>query len=154
MEVGAKPVPAEQVWADSASGRDVPPVRAGVRPESLAGARKLDRPVVERIKAATDSLREDSRPAGAKMLTGMHGVLRIRVAGEYRVLYTIDDDRLVVLVVDAGHRRRIYRQRLGRRVRTDTWPRSRGDATRWPDGCEIYQRRLFRSGCHNHAFHP
>ncbi|HEX2743738.1 MAG TPA: type II toxin-antitoxin system RelE/ParE family toxin [Streptosporangiaceae bacterium] len=81
-------------------------------------------------------------------------LLRIRVAGEYRVLYTIDDDRLVVLVVDAGHRRRIYRQRLGRRVRTDTWPRSRGDATRWPDGCEIYQRRLFRSGCHNHAFHP
>jgi hypothetical protein len=56
MEVGAKPVPAEQVWADSASGREVPPVRAGVRPESLAGARKLDRAVVERIKAATDSL--------------------------------------------------------------------------------------------------
>jgi hypothetical protein len=30
------------------------------------------------------------------MLTGMHGVLRIRVAGDYRVLYTVDDDRLVV----------------------------------------------------------
>jgi mRNA-degrading endonuclease RelE of RelBE toxin-antitoxin system len=38
------------------------------------------------------------------MLTGMHGVLRIRVASDYRVLYTIDDDRLLVLVVDAGHR--------------------------------------------------
>jgi mRNA interferase RelE/StbE len=49
----------------------------------------------------TESLRENPRPAGAKMLTGMHGVLRIRVAGDYRVLYTIDDDRLVVLVVDA-----------------------------------------------------
>jgi hypothetical protein len=36
------------------------------------------------------------------MLTGMHGVLRIRVAGDYRVLYTVDDDRLVVLVVDAA----------------------------------------------------
>jgi mRNA-degrading endonuclease RelE of RelBE toxin-antitoxin system len=47
--------------------------------------------------------------AGAKMLTGMHGVLRIRVAGDYRVLYTVDDDRLVILVVDAGHRRQIYR---------------------------------------------
>jgi mRNA interferase RelE/StbE len=42
------------------------------------------------------------------MLTGMHGVLRIRVAGDYRVLYTVDD-RLVVLVVGAGHRRQIYR---------------------------------------------
>jgi ParE toxin of type II toxin-antitoxin system, parDE len=40
---------------------------------------------------------------------GMHGVLRIRVAGDYRVLYTVDDDRLVVLVVDVGHRRPIYR---------------------------------------------
>jgi mRNA-degrading endonuclease RelE of RelBE toxin-antitoxin system len=32
-----------------------------------------------------------------------------RVAGDYRVMYTVDDDRLVVLVVDAGHRRQIYR---------------------------------------------
>jgi mRNA interferase RelE/StbE len=70
-------------------------------PKSLRSLRKLDRPVVECIKAATESLREDPRPAGAKMLTGMHGVLRIRVAGDYRVLYTIDDDRLMVLVVDA-----------------------------------------------------
>ena len=43
------------------------------------------------------------------MLTGMHGVLRIRVAGDYRVLCTVNDDKLVVLVVDAGHRREIYR---------------------------------------------
>ncbi len=39
------------------------------------------------------------------MLTGMHGVWRIRVANDY----TVDDDRLVILVVDAGHRREIYR---------------------------------------------
>ena len=78
-------------------------------PRALRALRKLDRPVVERIKVATESLREDPRPAGAKMLTGMHGVLRIRVASDYRVLYTVDDDRLVVLVVDAGHRRQIYR---------------------------------------------
>jgi len=94
---------------NSAWGRDIPPVRGGVRPASRAALRKLDRPVAERIKAATESLRDDPRPAGAKMLTGMHGVLRIRVAGDYRVLYTVDDDRLVVLVVDAGHRRQIYR---------------------------------------------
>jgi len=43
------------------------------------------------------------------MLTGMHGVWRIRVAKDYRIVYTLDDDRLVVLVVDAGHRREIYR---------------------------------------------
>jgi len=78
-------------------------------PRALQELRKLDRPVVERIKAATESLRDDPRPAGAKMLTGMHGVLRIRVTGDYRVFRTVDDDRLVILVVDAGHRRQIYR---------------------------------------------
>jgi mRNA interferase RelE/StbE len=43
------------------------------------------------------------------MLTGMHGVWRVRVAKDYRILYTVDDDRLVILVVDTGHRREIYR---------------------------------------------
>ena len=41
------------------------------------------------------------------MLTGMRGVLRIRAAGDYRVLYAVGDDRLVVLVADTGHRRQI-----------------------------------------------
>jgi mRNA interferase RelE/StbE len=43
------------------------------------------------------------------MLTGMHGVWRVRVMKDYRIVYTLDDDRLVILVVDAGHRREIYR---------------------------------------------
>ncbi len=78
-------------------------------PKAVQALRKLDRPIVERIKAATGSLQEDPRPAGREDAHGMHRVLRIRVAGDYRVLYTVDDDRLVVLVVDAGHRRQIYR---------------------------------------------
>ena len=41
------------------------------------------------------------------MLTGMRGLLRVKVAGDYRVLGTVDDDRLAALVVDAGHRRQI-----------------------------------------------
>ena len=36
-------------------------------PKALRALRKLDRPVVERIKAATESLRDDPRPAGAKI---------------------------------------------------------------------------------------
>jgi mRNA interferase RelE/StbE len=78
-------------------------------PKALRALRKLDRPVVERIRIATEALRDEPRPAGAKMLTGEHGVWRIRVAGDYRVLYTINDDEVVVLIVDVGHRRQIYR---------------------------------------------
>lgn len=54
-------------------------------PRALRELRKLDRPIAQRIKAATEALRDEPRPAGAKMLTGMHGVLRIRVASDYRV---------------------------------------------------------------------
>jgi len=78
------------------------------RPAALRSLRKLDRPVAERIKAAAEALRDDPRPAGAKMLTGAHGLLRIRV-GDYRVLYTVDDERHVVRIADAGHRGDIYR---------------------------------------------
>ena len=41
------------------------------------------------------------------MITGAHGVLRIR-AGDYRVLYSVDEGKLMVLVLDAGHRSEIY----------------------------------------------
>ncbi len=78
-------------------------------PKAIRSLGKLDRPIAERIRAATEALRDEPRPPGARMLTGMHGVWRIRVAKDYRIVYTLYDDRLVILVVDAGHRREIYR---------------------------------------------
>jgi mRNA interferase RelE/StbE len=78
-------------------------------PKAIRSLGKLDRPVVERIRAAAEALCDDPRPTRARMLTGMHGVWRVMVAKDYRIVYTLDDDRLVILVVDAGHRREIYR---------------------------------------------
>ncbi len=78
-------------------------------PKAIRSLGKLDRLVAERIKAAADALRDNPRPRGARMLTGMHRVWRIRVATDHRIVYTLDDDRLLILVVDAGHRREIYR---------------------------------------------
>jgi mRNA interferase RelE/StbE len=69
---------------------------------------KLDKPVRRRVQAAIDRLQTDPRPHGAIALQGLPGAYRIRV-GDYRVIYTIDDGRLVVVVVDMGHRREIYR---------------------------------------------
>jgi mRNA interferase RelE/StbE len=42
------------------------------------------------------------------MLTGAHGLLRIRV-GDYRIPYLIDDERHLVRIADVGHRGDIYR---------------------------------------------
>ena len=77
------------------------------RPAALRALRKLDRQIAERIKAATEALRDDPRPSGAKMLTGSHGLWRIRI-GDYRVVYTIDDQQRIVRVAAAGHRRDVY----------------------------------------------
>ena len=77
------------------------------RPAALRALRKLDRQIAERIKAATEALRDDPRPSGAKMLTGSHGLWRIRIS-DYRVVYTVDDQRRIVRVAAAGHRRDVY----------------------------------------------
>ena len=77
------------------------------RPRARKAFLALDKPVRRRIGEAVDGLAADPRPAAAKMITGAHGVLRIRV-GDYKVVYTIDEGELIVLVLDAGHRSEIY----------------------------------------------
>jgi mRNA interferase RelE/StbE len=68
----------------------------------------LDKPVQRRVVARIEALAENPRPAGVAKLQGVANAWRIRV-GDYRVLYTIEDGRLVVLVVKIGHRREVYR---------------------------------------------
>jgi mRNA interferase RelE/StbE len=66
----------------------------------------------QRIRRALRALREAPRPPGAKLLSGdrRQRIWRIRVA-DYRVLYEIRDDRLLVLVIRVGHRKQAYRPR-------------------------------------------
>ena len=78
-----------------------------VAPRARKAFLPLARPVRRRIGEAVDALAADPRPAGAKMITCAHGVLRFRVGG-YRVLHAVDDGRLMVLVPNAGHRSEIY----------------------------------------------
>ena len=66
----------------------------------------IPQPNRDRIITVVRSLSDDPRPAGAKKLSG-RDAWRIRV-GDYRVIYEIHDDALVVLVVSIGHRRDIY----------------------------------------------
>lgn len=71
--------------------------------------RKLDRPVARRILIAVSRLTADPRPYGARSLTGHpSGTTRIRV-GDYRVVYVIEDEIVVITVVRVAHRREVYR---------------------------------------------
>jgi mRNA interferase RelE/StbE len=67
----------------------------------------LDKPLRRKILAAIEGLAGNPRPAGCKKLAGQEA-WRIRV-GDYRIIYEIHDQVLLVIVVDLGHRREIYR---------------------------------------------
>jgi mRNA interferase RelE/StbE len=68
--------------------------------------RKLERDVQRLVVEAVERLSTNPRPPGSKKLVGRDG-WRLRVR-DYRVLYDVYDDRLVVIVVHVGHRRDIY----------------------------------------------
>ena len=61
-----------------------------------------------RIIAAVKNLTENPRPPGVKKLTG-RDAWRIRI-GNYRIIYEIQEDKLIVLIVHIGHRKDIYRK--------------------------------------------
>jgi mRNA interferase RelE/StbE len=82
--------------------------RIEVTRDAMRALAKLDKPVRRRVQVAIDRLGENPRPSGVIALQGLPDAYRLRV-GNYRVIYTVDDCRLVVLVVDLGHRREIYR---------------------------------------------
>ncbi|BAY29845.1 plasmid stabilization system [Nostoc carneum NIES-2107] len=70
--------------------------------------KKLSSEIREKINHKILELAENPRPSGVVKLENTDDKYRIRV-GNYRVLYEIEDDVLIVKVVRVGHRRDIYR---------------------------------------------
>lgn len=60
------------------------------------------------IMKATISLGNDPRPDGYIKLKGSENLFRIGV-GPYRIIYTIKDDHLIVLVLEIGDRKDVYK---------------------------------------------
>lgn len=84
--------------------------RIEVAPAVVRQLRKLDPAARRRIQAAIELLAEHPRPQGARKLVGGDGEWRVRT-GDYRIVYEVHDDVLLVLVVAVGHRRDIYQRR-------------------------------------------
>jgi mRNA interferase RelE/StbE len=85
--------------------------RVEFRPAAARELRKLDRSARERVAKVVELLAANPRPPAAKMLVSDDdpGLWRVRT-GDYRVVYSIADDVLVVLVVAVRHRREAYRR--------------------------------------------
>jgi mRNA interferase RelE/StbE len=69
--------------------------------------KKIPKKDVKRIVAAIQSLAKNPRPPQSKKLSGLERY-RLR-QGNYRILYTIEDDELVICVVKVANRREVYR---------------------------------------------
>ena len=68
---------------------------------------RLPAKLIERIFPKLEGLASDPRPVGCKKLKGGQREWRIRV-GDYRMVYTIDDERLLVSVMRIRHRSEVY----------------------------------------------
>lgn len=78
-------------------------------PAARRALRHLHPQARRRVLTALDVLADQPRPPAAEPLTG-RPAWRVRV-GDYRIIHEIHDNRLLIAVIDLGHRREIYRER-------------------------------------------
>jgi mRNA interferase RelE/StbE len=83
-------------------------------PAAIRQLRSLPAKIQVRIRTRVEALGSDPRPAGCRKLRGADDIYRVRV-GDYRLLYQVRDDVLLVLVVSVRKREDVYK-RLGQLV--------------------------------------
>jgi mRNA interferase RelE/StbE len=81
--------------------------RIEIAPSAAKELSRIPRKDLQRIVARIQALADDPRPPGSRKLCAQEKY-RIR-QGDYRVLYRIEDNVLVVYVVKIAHRRDVYR---------------------------------------------
>ena len=80
-------------------------IKPSAAKEIEAVGQKRDR---QRIVASIRKLARDPRPVGCEKLAGEQDRYRLRV-GRYRIIYSIGDAELLIVVVRVGHRKDVYR---------------------------------------------
>ncbi len=83
------------------------------KPAAVRDLKRLPVAAAKRLARAIDRLSSDPRPRGLKKLKGKgdHVFYRLRV-GDYRVIYQVEEERVVVLVVRIAGRKDIYHLEL------------------------------------------
>ena len=81
--------------------------RIVIKPSARKEMSRLPADVLRRVDAAILALAEDPRPRGCRKMAGHMDTWRIRV-GDYRVVYEVHDNVLIVYVVRVGDRKDVY----------------------------------------------
>lgn len=77
-------------------------------PSALKELEKLPKKITARVRDAINDLALAPRPRGCKKLEGEEDTYRIRV-GDYRVIYEVHDDLVIVLIIRIRHRKDAYK---------------------------------------------
>ncbi len=80
----------------------------GLTPAARRDLRAVPKKMLARIDARLLSLAENPRPPAAERLKGADHLLRVRV-GDYRIVYELREEVLLLLVIRIRHRREVYR---------------------------------------------
>ncbi len=78
-----------------------------IKPSAIKELNKIPKKELLKITDRIQTLSKDPRPTGCEKLTAQNAY-RIR-QGSYRIIYTIEDDKLIVIIIKVGHRRDVYR---------------------------------------------
>jgi mRNA interferase RelE/StbE len=78
-------------------------------PSASKSIQSISRQMQRRVLARLERLAVNPRAPGCEKLAGKDEY-RVRV-GDYRIIYTIHDEKLIVIVIDVGHRREVYRRK-------------------------------------------
>ena len=84
------------------------PYRILFKPAAQRQFRKLPRDIQRQLAPKIDVLAEDPRPSGIKKLSRAESLYRLR-SGNFRIVYEIQDDMLIVLIMKVGDRKSVYR---------------------------------------------
>ncbi len=83
--------------------------RIEVSPAAARQLKKIDRRVLPQIAEKSDSLASQPRPNGCEKLSGYDSLYRVR-AGDYRIVYGVEDRLVLIVVLKVGNRAEIYKR--------------------------------------------
>ena len=81
------------------------------RPAVLKSMKRIPKKDLRRIKNKVDDLAENLPDPTTTKMKGNNPFHRVRT-GNYRIIYQILEDRVVILVVKVGHRKDVYKRLL------------------------------------------
>ena len=70
--------------------------------------RKLPKEMIRKLLDQVSMLSRDPFPAGVKKLVNSESVYRLRI-GDYRLIFRVEQPKLIIEVILVGHRRDVYR---------------------------------------------